>query len=531
MLSYGPGRMFASQQITPSLRLVRQLGEGGMGSVWAAHHDGLGVEVAVKFVSKVLASDPSALARFKREATAAARLASSHVVRVFDHGVTTEAIPYIVMELLLGEDLGDRIDREGALPLGDVTTVVQQSCKALSKAHQLGLVHRDIKPDNIYLTHEDDELLVKILDFGVAKQSIGGSMEMTSTGAMMGTPYYMSPEQVLSAKHVDHRADLWALAVVAYHALTGQRPFEADTLGALCVKINDGRFAPLRALRTDVPAALEPWFARALARDPEQRFQSAKELATAFAAAASAMTTSAPQGSFQPVDTTAERRPSQPSGPATAMRWVETFQADAVPLGSNTPAPQNQGSPIPAAAPVTAPMPVTTAPGTLPADRLAAITAQSVAGSTVGGASSTVSEQKLRPTKRLPVLPILVGIGMLLAMATGVFLGGRALFSAMRGAPVSSDSAAVAALGGPSSANTNAVVARAEASSAGAKPVEPQVEPAASAEAPVAKVDAGTKRSVSVVSEAPQKAPNRPVPKPSKASSPSSEKAPNNWGF
>jgi serine/threonine protein kinase len=511
--------MFASQKITPSLTLVRQLGEGGMGSVWAAHHDGLGVEVAVKFVSAALASNATAVARFKREATAAAQIGSAHVVRMFDHGVAAEGVPYIVMELLTGEDLGDRIDRAGPLPVGDVKTIVQQTCKALGKAHQLGLVHRDIKPDNIFLTHEDEELFVKVLDFGVAKRTDSGSMEMTSTGAMMGTPYYMSPEQVLSAKHVDHRADLWALAVLAYHALTGKRPFDGDTLGALCVRINDARFVPANELRADLPHAFGLWFARALARDPAERYQSAKEFAAAFAAAADAPLDAAlpaPVIAAQPALESAglSPAPARQPAPATALRWVETFQP-------SPPAP----APLPAQ---TAP-----APASPPApDRLGAIAAQGVSVSTVDGASSTLSEEKLRPSRRVPVLPLVLGGCFLLAIATGLFLGGRALLRAVRGAPASSESAAVAlpAASGSAAAQLPEPVA----STAATEPIPSGSSPLR-APPDVPKPAAGPNRTPGSAAAAPSKAPTPPAPgkQPSKSSKSGSvfDRPGESWGF
>src|SRR5262249_30549614 len=200
-----------------NLRLVKLLGEGGMGSVWIADHTTLKTQVAVKFMAQALASSAEAVERFAREASAAARIKSPHVVQVLDHGFTSERIPYIAMELLEGEDLGVRLERLGRIGLSETTTIIAQACKALSRAHSLGIVHRDIKPENIFLTEIDGELVVKILDFGIAKQTQATGLGMTTTGTMVGTPYYMSPEQVVSAKAVDSRSDLWSIGVVAYH--------------------------------------------------------------------------------------------------------------------------------------------------------------------------------------------------------------------------------------------------------------------------------------------------------------------------
>ena len=267
--------------IAGKIRLERLLGQGGMGSVWVAEHLGLKTQVAVKFMSGEITAHPEARARFVREATAAAQIKSPHVVQVFDHGVTDDGLPYIVMELLEGEDLSKRIERAGALDPHDVAAIVSQISKALSRAHSQGIIHRDIKPENVFLVDtDDDELFVKVLDFGIAKQSSDAGMNMTSTGAMVGTPYYMSPEQIMSAKGVDLRSDLWSLAVVAYHALTARLPFVGETVGALCVTINTGVFQSPSRIRPELGPDVDAWFSRALAREPEARFGSAKELAS-----------------------------------------------------------------------------------------------------------------------------------------------------------------------------------------------------------------------------------------------------------
>ena len=265
-----------------NVRLVRLLGQGGMGSVWVADHETLHTQVAVKFMMSEMTGNAEALARFGREASAAAQIKSPHVVQIFDHGVCAEGMPYIVMELLEGEDLSQRVAREGALPPRAVGNIIAQVCKALGRAHALGIIHRDIKPENIFLSDADGDLLAKVLDFGIAKQTQDTGFSMTTTGAMVGTPYYMSPEQVMSAKSVDARSDLWSLAVVTYHALTGKVPFDAETMGALCVAINSAEFQRPSALRPGISQAIDTWFGTALAREPSARFQSAKEMSLAL---------------------------------------------------------------------------------------------------------------------------------------------------------------------------------------------------------------------------------------------------------
>jgi serine/threonine-protein kinase len=259
-----------------------------MASVWVAEHLTLHTQVAVKFVSLGLAGDASVLERFRREATTVAKMKNPHVVQVFDHGVTPEGSPYMVMELLEGEDLGAAILRLGSLPVPDVVRVVNQTSKALGKAHSLGLVHRDIKPENLFLTDLDGEIFVKVLDFGIAKETSARSeaRSMTTTGSMIGTPYYMSPEQVLSAKLVSSGADLWSLAVVAYHALTGRVPFDAETVAGVFIAIERGAFDPPSVRNPALLPSLDAWFAKSLSRDPSVRFASAKELAASFEEAA-----------------------------------------------------------------------------------------------------------------------------------------------------------------------------------------------------------------------------------------------------
>ncbi len=272
--------------VTPNIRLKRPLGEGGMASVWVAEHLSLGIEVAVKFIAPELMNDaPELVARFNREATAIAKIRSPHVVQVLDHGQMGDGTPYIVMELLEGEDLGMRLDRVGVLPMAQVAEIVAQVAKALTRAHATGIIHRDIKPDNLFIvrSEDDEELFVKVLDFGIAKHLKKTSRSVvTTTGTMVGTPAYMSPEQILSGKDVDERADLWSLGVVAYHALTGDVPFQGTTLGALCVAIARGFYEPPSYVQRTLPTAVDGWMKRALAALPAERFQSPKELSDAF---------------------------------------------------------------------------------------------------------------------------------------------------------------------------------------------------------------------------------------------------------
>jgi eukaryotic-like serine/threonine-protein kinase len=269
--------------VTPSIRLERLLGRGGMGSVWVAEHLRLRTQVVVKFMAVEYAQNQEAMLRFEREATLAAQAKSPHVVQVFDHGVSQFGLPYIAMELLEGEDLAQRINRTGLIEPASFANWLSQACRGISRAHAKSIVHRDIKPENIFLCDNDGEVLVKVLDFGIAKaHGAATAFSGTQTGAFLGTAYYMSPEQTMGQKDLDHRSDLWALGVVAFYALTGSRPFEADAIGPLVIAITSGVIPTPSSRNPRLGVGVDAWMAKALARPREQRFQSAKEMAEAF---------------------------------------------------------------------------------------------------------------------------------------------------------------------------------------------------------------------------------------------------------
>jgi len=274
--------------VTPSVKLVRPLGEGGMGSVWVADHLALRTQVVVKFIAAGLKGSKEAHDRFSREAAAASQVKSPHVVQTFDHGITDQGTPYIVMELLEGRDLGAYLEEQGRLPPDLVAEMIAQLSRALDRAHERGIVHRDIKPGNIYLCDagKDGEVFVKLLDFGIAK---GVDIPLvdsgTKTGSMIGSPFYMSPEQILGSKDVDHRSDIWSMGVVAFEALTGQKPFDAETMGGLAIKIHSEPLPMPSEIVADLPAAVDEWFKRACARNVAERYASAKECAEDLARA------------------------------------------------------------------------------------------------------------------------------------------------------------------------------------------------------------------------------------------------------
>jgi serine/threonine protein kinase len=260
-------------------RLERRLEVGGMGTIWRAEHLVLQAPVAVKLIDRDAVPDEDTVARFLREAKAAATLRSPHVVQILDYGMD-EGAPFIVMELLEGENLAQRLRRVGRLGAAETVRIVTHVGRAMARAHEASIVHRDLKPENVFLVHNADEEIAKVLDFGVAKIDQGAlAVEgaRTRTGSILGTPYYMSPEQAQGNKTVDSRSDLWALGVIVFECLTGKRPFFSDGLGDLVLQICV-RELPVPSHVADVPLGFDAWFERALQRDPDLRFQTAREM-------------------------------------------------------------------------------------------------------------------------------------------------------------------------------------------------------------------------------------------------------------
>ncbi len=266
-------------------RLESVLGTGGMGVVMGAVDTSLGRPVAIKFLAPQKATREGAVARFLREARSAAAIQSEHVVRVFEVSTLPNGAPFIVMEHLRGADLSNVLAQRGALPIEEACDYVLQACEALGEAHARGIVHRDLKPQNLFLTQQaDGSPCVKVLDFGISTAAVDDTApNLTSTDMVMGTPLYMSPEQVRSLKNVDARADIWALGAILFELLTTAPIYQAPSASALCAMIAMDPPTPLRARRGDAPAALEAVILRCLHKDPVGRFQDVAALADALA--------------------------------------------------------------------------------------------------------------------------------------------------------------------------------------------------------------------------------------------------------
>ena len=279
-----PARLGHGDVVGERWRLDEFLKRGGMGRVWRATDLRLGEPVAIKLMDPAIVETDAARARFLREAQAAARVRGPNVVQVLDFAVDAATrIPYLAMELLHGEDLAERLTR-GPLPYEQTVDLLAGTCSAIARAHRLQVVHRDLKPGNIFLADGDAGLEHKVLDFGIVKlDGVDTRHPLTMTGATLGTVSYMSPEQIADAQRVDHRTDLWSLAVIAYECLTGRRPFRGDSLLELIHEICYSTPVPPSRLAS-VPAGFDAWFTRATQRDRDQRFHSARELIDALKA-------------------------------------------------------------------------------------------------------------------------------------------------------------------------------------------------------------------------------------------------------
>ena len=272
-------------------RVGALIGRGGMGAVYEGTNTSIGKKVALKFIDAEFARNVDIASRFQREAEAASLVESAHIVHIFDSGTTDGGLPYIVMELLRGEDLRARINRLGRIANEEAVHIVAQTLRGLYRAHEAGIVHRDLKPDNIFLVDRDDDpLFAKIVDFGISKMmrragdSGASPGTLTRQGVVLGTPFYMSPEQAQAFADLDLRTDLWSVGAILFECLSGRPPHTGDAYEQIIISICTTDAPDVRSLNPNVPASLAQFVAQALQRDRARRFQTAKEMLDALQA-------------------------------------------------------------------------------------------------------------------------------------------------------------------------------------------------------------------------------------------------------
>jgi serine/threonine-protein kinase len=326
----GDGQIAPGEVLAGKYRVERVLGQGGMGCVVAAHHIQLDEKVALKFLLPTAIASPDATSRFLQEARAAVKIKSEHVARVIDVGQLENGAPYMVMEYLDGCDLAAWLSRRGPMPTEQAVDFVLQACEAIAEAHALGIVHRDLKPANLFCVQRPGgQLAIKVLDFGISKMTLPGSTanNLTRTNALVGSPLYMSPEQMQHSKGVDLRTDIWSLGVILFELMAGRPPFEAEAVTELAVKVFTETAPPLRTLRSDAPPGLEQVLAMCLEKDRARRFQSVADLAIALQSFGSPRAT-----------TSVERIVSTLQGAGAARSALAASGASGGPLRESAPA-------------------------------------------------------------------------------------------------------------------------------------------------------------------------------------------------
>ncbi|HVU49942.1 MAG TPA: serine/threonine-protein kinase, partial [Polyangia bacterium] len=340
-------------------RVLSLLGEGGMGAVYLAEHPGIGRRVAVKVLHKQFSADEQLLGRLLNEARAANAIRHPNIIEILDSGMREDGTPYLVMELLEGESLGQRIRRVGRLPVAEAIAFTLQTASALGAAHKKGIVHRDLKPDNLYIvgmntdesgriTDEPMPERMKVLDFGIAKLHMPqpGDSVKTRTGTLMGTPIYMSPEQCRGTKTVDHRSDIYSLGIIFYEMLVGQPPFVSDGFGELVnMHLNVPPPSP-RASRPEVSQQLDAIVLKMLAKAPEDRYPDMASLTSAIRLAAGppfSVSRSSPDLANAPTQAADTVGAAAAVGGRPARAQVTTFRTGMGEVEETVPAPRSRG--------------------------------------------------------------------------------------------------------------------------------------------------------------------------------------------
>jgi len=463
-MSIAPGTVLGGKY-----RVDRVLGEGGMGVVAAATHVDLGSRVAVKFLLRHALENQDIVARFEREARSTASLQSDHVVNVTDVGRFDDGAPYMVMELLSGCDLASGLVRAGGkLSVAEAIAYASQACVGLGDAHDAGIVHRDVKPSNLFLhSRKDKRVVVKVVDFGIAKDIAATNTSLTQASSMMGSPKYMSPEQLRDSKSVDARSDVWSLGVVLFEMLAGRTPFEAESMAVLHADILGSRAPSLLDLRPEIPPALDAIVQRCLEKDPAARFGNMRELGAALAQIA--MVTSAVEPSF----VLTSERILKATDPTPATGFDATAIAEATPAHvtpgarGHGPTPVSLGSPT-GASTVADGAPAAAGARTSRAVPMAIVAAAALVALAVGlkPASAPPAPPAPPPAPAAPALP---------APETAPALAPAPVAAPAPTAPTAATApaAAVAAVAPPDDAGTAAKTAAPKAAAAPAAPSLP----------------------------------------------------------
>jgi serine/threonine protein kinase len=334
------GQLQPGDEVLGKLRVIRLLGAGGLGAVYEVEHTLTKHRRALKLLHPKYRSDPEVVQRFLREASAAGHIGNPHIVEMFDAGSLPSGEPYLLMEMLQGQPLSALFRDEGRLPIGLAASLVHQAARALEDVHRSGVVHRDLKPDNLFVVTRDGRPFVKVLDFGISRfdSALTGALTVTRAGTAMGTPLYMAPEQMRGAHDVDGRADLYALGVILYEALAGGLPYWAESFAELSALVLGGQPRPLSEHRPDVPAPLAAIVHRALSPDRDQRFSSAAELAASLEPFVDA-TDRSPEPSRHQVGDTVQALATPHTTPATRQPTPSPM----VPIVKPTPAKTSKG--------------------------------------------------------------------------------------------------------------------------------------------------------------------------------------------
>jgi eukaryotic-like serine/threonine-protein kinase len=339
-MSLQPGQL-----VQGKYRIVRLIGEGGMGAVYEGENTAIGRRVAIKVLHGSMASSPDAVQRFEREARAAGQIGSDHILEVLDLGTLDDGDRFMVLEYLDGETLSQRLKRVGQMSAKEIAVLVRQLLDGLEAAHGAGIIHRDLKPENVFILPKKAGRtdFVKIIDFGISKFNAltNDGMRMTATGAVMGTPYYMSPEQARGAGQTDHRSDLYAVGVILYEAVTGRVPFDGVTFNDLIFKIVLADTTPAREVVPSLDPAFDSIIAKAMSKDPAFRFQSARDFEQALARweSSGAPVTIPPEASTDTARVLSGDRAEAPSA-ATPLRGTRNTWSQSSAGGSPAAAPR-----------------------------------------------------------------------------------------------------------------------------------------------------------------------------------------------